>query len=152
MQILIERITSDDDTTIGTLSLDGVFQCFTLEDEHRDEKVVGETRIPAGTYVAALRNVGNMTKRYAEKYPDIHRGMIWLQNVTGFEWIYIHPGNIEKHTDGCILVGRGANSKPGDMSISNSVAAYTDLYNKVVDAAEVRDLHIEIIDRDRHAA
>lgn len=149
MKITIERFTSDDDTTEGLLFIDGIYQCFTLEDQHRDEKVVKETRIPAATYKVSLRNVGNMTKRYAERFPKIHRGMLWLRGVADFEWVYIHPGNNHNHTEGCILVAQGAMSRQGDMSIQNSYAAYTALYEKVVDAAESGELEIKIIDRDR---
>jgi len=145
----LERITSDDDTTVGALYLDDVFQCFTLEDQYQDEKVVKKTRIPAATYKIKLRDNGNMTKRYANKFPSMHRGMLWLQDVADFQWIYIHVGNTDKHTEGCILVGQGANIGHGNMSVMNSVRAYKDLYSKIVDAAEAQDLEIQIVDRDR---
>ena len=34
------------------------FLAYTLEDEYREEKVYGETRIPNGTYELGLRKVG----------------------------------------------------------------------------------------------
>ncbi len=62
MELRVIRMYSQDDFTIGALyseSKEGrEFLCFTLEDEHRDEKVMGETRIPAGTYRITLRTVG----------------------------------------------------------------------------------------------
>jgi hypothetical protein len=149
IKLTLERFASDDDTTIGALYLDGRFFCFTLEDEYRLEKVSAETRIPAGVYNIALRNEGSMTKRYGQKFPGLHKGMLHLENVPGFEWIYLHIGNTDKHTAGCILLGAGARAKPGDMSIQSSKDAYLEFYLAVVPAAELNQLYIEIIDRDR---
>ena len=65
------RFSSQEDSTLGMLFdvTDGrKFLCFTLEDEARDEKVKGETRIPAGTYKIKLRNEGGYHNRYVKKY------------------------------------------------------------------------------------
>lgn len=149
MKITLERFTGDDASTLGLVHVDGAFECFGLEDRYRETKVAGSTRIPAGTYPIKLRTEGGVHKTYAGEFKHIHKGMLWLQDVPGFEWIYIHVGNTHVHTEGCILVGRGANSTPGAMSVSNSVVAYHALYQKVVAAAEAGALGIEIIDRDR---
>lgn len=147
MELLLERITSDRESTIGTLYAEGRFQCFTLEDEYRLDKVPEETRIPHGTYDIRLRPEGGMHPRYAAKFP-FHRGMLCLQDVPGFEWIYIHIGNAEKHTAGCILVGDGALARSDNMSLQASTDAYTRLYRQVVDHAAAGDLRITIKDRD----
>lgn len=148
MKLLVERFTSDDDTTLGLMFRDSVFECFTLGDEHRTVKVFGETRIPAGTYPIELRadERSDMHKKYAARYPDIHRGMLWLRDVPNFTFIYIHVGNDDDDTAGCILVGLGANA--GTMTIQSSVKAYRRLYEAVVDAAQAGDLFIEVVDRD----
>ena len=52
------RFSSEKDATNGLLFdvTDGrKFLCYTLEDEHRDVKKYGETRVPAGTYKITLR-------------------------------------------------------------------------------------------------
>ncbi len=149
MKMELERFASDRDTTMGAIRIEDRFVCFTLEDEYRTEKVAAETRIPAGTYTIKLRTEGGMTQRYQSKFPGLHRGMLWLQDVPGFEWIYIHIGNTEEHTEGCILVGRGATAKRDDMSLQFSTDAYRALYTQVAKAATRDDLSITILDRDQ---
>jgi len=146
MHLKLPRYNSSTNSTGGLLFVDGLFHCFTCEDEHRDIKIHGETRIPAGTYEIKLRTQGGMTKRYAKKF-DFHQGMLWLQDVPGFDWIYIHIGNNEKHTDGCILVGFGANCKNGN-TVQHSTLAYTDLYLMVVEAINSGErVFIEIVNQ-----
>lgn len=150
MKITVERFVRDADTTIGLVSVDGAFRCFALEDTYRPVKVAGETRIPAGVYPVKLRRDGGVHEKYAKAYPDFHRGMLWLQDVSGFEWIYIHVGNTHLHTEGCILVGEGAICPhPGRKSIQASASAYRKLYEAVIDVAEAGALTIEVVDRDR---
>ena len=149
MKIAVDRFTSDRDTTLSRVSLDGRFVCFGLEDEFRTIKVADETRIPAGAYSVGLRTAGKHHQQYQQRFPDIHRGMLHIQDVPGFEYILIHCGNTHANTSGCLLVGTGAIAEPGNMSISSSVAAYRKLYPMVVDAAAAGQLQIELFDNDR---
>lgn len=149
MKLLLERIVSDDKSTGGILFVDGNFFCHTCEDAPHEIKIPGETRIPAGNYAIKLRNVGGMTVKYKAHFPELHEGMLWLQDVEGFEWIYIHIGNRAKHSEGCILVGEGASSDPdGEKWVTHSGNAYERLYRDVVAAARDSELSIEIVDRD----
>lgn len=147
MLITVERIKSNDDATLSIVSINGKFECFGLEDEYRDDKVAGETRIPAGIYDVKLRTVGGFHTRYSSKFPW-HEGMLHVQNVPDFEYILIHIGNTEKDTAGCLLVGTGAYSGT-DLTIQSSTDAYRKLYEKVLSAAKSGDLKIEYIDSDR---
>lgn len=106
--------------------MDGRFECFALEDERRDIKVAGETRIPPGLYQIKLRPAGGMHERYKARFDD-HHGMLWLQNVPGFEWVYIHIGNTDDETAGCILVGDQAFA---NLMLGQSVAAYRRVYRR----------------------
>jgi hypothetical protein len=149
--VIIEliRIASGDNSTLGILFVDDLFECFTCEDEKRDVKVSRETRIPEGTYRIAIRNAGGMIKRYQEKFGEAaHPGMIWLQGVPGFEYVYIHIGNTEKDSDGCILVGRGATKgSDGGGTIQSSTDAYLSLYRKILYSLDSGDeVYIRIRD------
>ena len=148
MEIQVDRFVSDTDTTISRVTVDGEFICFGLEDEYREEKKVGETRIPSGRYRVTLRTVGGFHERYGLRFPDIHQGMLHICDVPGFEYILIHCGNTDEHTKGCLLVGSQAIATPGDMSITGSAIAYKRFYPLVVSEAENDNLTIEFIDND----
>ena len=108
MKLQVIRFSSQKDSSNGLLFdvTNGVkFLCYTLEEEKRDKKVMKETRIPAGTYQIKLRTEGGYHNRYSSKHKGMHKGMLWLQDVPGFEWILIHTGNTDEHTAGCLLVG-----------------------------------------------
>lgn len=149
MKITVNRDVSNDKATLSRILLDGAAFCYGLEDPHRDVKVPGETRIPAGTYAVKLRTEGGIHPKYADRY-DFHRGMLWLQDVEGdgmrFDWVYIHTGNTAAHTEGCILTGYTRDEDR--MVIGRSRDAYADLYRAVVDSAEAGELTVEVIDGD----
>lgn len=151
MQLLLTRVSSDSDSTLGILYLDdgrkNKFLCFTLEDEYREEKVMGETRIPEGIYDIKLRTEGGMHQRYTEKF-EFHKGMLWLQDVPDFEWIYIHPGVHDDHTDGCILVGDGVwQNVTRAGQLLNPLPAYERVYKQIVDELEAgREVMLQVVD------
>lgn len=134
-----ERVTGD--ATIGRLFI-GEDNYATLEDVWRKFKVAGETRIPAGKYPLQLRTEGSKTKRYAERFPDMHKGMLWLQDVPDFTYVYIHIGNRAEDTEGCILVGMRA----GEDVIYSSRAAYEEIYPRIVEMIEKGGCTLEIED------
>lgn len=136
MKLRVVRYCSSDDFTLGMLldETDGKhFLCYTLEDEHREEKVMHETRIPAGTYNITLRTVGGFHGRYTKKYGDMHKGMLWVRDVPGFEYILIHTGNTDEHTSGCLIVGNSSDRKG---FIGSSVDAYKRIYPAIAEALE----------------
>jgi len=94
MEIKIKRLHRTDHSTIGELSIDGKFECFTLEDIERDVKIKSETAIPKGIYKVII----NRSNRFKRLLP-------LLLNVPNFEGIRIHSGNTNHDTEGCILVG-----------------------------------------------
>lgn len=145
MYIQLMRLKDDGKSSIGTLHINGKFECFTLEDTHNEPKIYGKTHIPAGKYNIELRNVGRMTLKYSDRF-DFHKGMLWLRNVKNFEYVYIHTGNDEDDTDGCILLGFVCSSRSSSQSVSGSVLAYVDVYPKIADAIlRGEEVTIEII-------
>lgn len=123
------------DFTVCDLFIDGKLECVTMQDGHRDVKIHGVTRIPAGTYEVKLRKEGGFHERYKKKFGAFHRGMLWIQNVPGFKWILFHIGNTPKDTDGCVLVG--VTQRPGQPDfIQGSEIAYKHFYPRVADALE----------------
>jgi hypothetical protein len=133
MKVQLNRFISNKDETIGVLLIDGVAQAVTCEDQKQAIKVMKETRIPEGTYKIALRKEGGHDASYAKMFPAIHKGMLELQNVPGFQYILIHIGNTDVDTDGCILVGEKFYIAPtGKLSIENSSLAYQKVYKAII--------------------
>lgn len=144
MNIRLQRLHSYENYTIGAFYIDGRLQCFTLEDEKRNVKVHGETRIPAGVYKLRLQTKGTMSPKYAARFP-FHKGMLHLQNVPDFEGIFIHIGNTDKDTAGCILLG--LSHTIGNNFVSSSTLAYTQAYNIIAPAIERNDaVSINVVD------
>ena len=110
MKLKVIRISSGSDSTNGVLfditdPENNKFLSYTLEDEYRNEKKAGETRIPKGEYKIQLRTVGGFHENYKKRFSSIHTGMLHIVDVPGFEYILIHCGNTDEHTAGCLLVG-----------------------------------------------
>ena len=113
--------------------------CYTLEDQYQTKKVMQETRIPAGKYEIKYRKEGGFHKRYNERYPDIHRGMLHVTNVPNFKWILIHVGNTDEHTAGCLLLGdtQENNQIKTNGFIGKSSQAYVRVYDKIANALDM---------------
>ena len=156
MKYEVLRVSSQKDSTSGLLfevnNGKRTFLCYTLEDEQRDVKVWGETRIPAGIYKLGLRTEGGFHNRYLSRYgADFHKGMIWVLDVPGFEWILWHSGNTDENTAGCLLLGNSQESNlvKKDGFIGASRDAYKLVYPRVLAAIESGlDVKVEYIDYD----
>ena len=156
MKYEVLRFSSQKDSTSGLLfevnNGKRTFLCYTLEDEQRDVKVWGETRIPAGTYKLGLRTEGGFHNKYLSKYgADFHKGMIWVLDVPGFEYILWHVGNTDENTAGCLLLGntQTSNLVNKDGFVGNSVDAYKLVYPRVLAAIQSGlNVEVEYIDYD----
>lgn len=152
MLIGMNRTKENKLSTLGNFSIDGKpTGLFCLEDGYRKPKVFGQTRIPAGTYKLKLRTEGAISAKYLARFgADFHHGMIWLQNVPDFQWVYIHCGNHVEETDGCLLTGTVAIPPAHDgapYSIGDSEKAYRKLYPQIADAIlDERDVRICVRD------
>ena len=131
MKLEVLRFSSQKDSTNGILfdvTHGRRFLCYTLEDEHRDVKEYGETRVPAGTYDITLRTVGGFHGRYTKKYGEMHKGMLWVRNVPNFEYILIHTGNTDENTMGCLLV---ADTSQQNITKDGFIGASVDAYKRI---------------------
>lgn len=130
MKLQLVRTERSGNSTIGELSVDGQFECYTLEDLERPVKIKGETAIPVGHYEVII----NQSQRFGRLLP-------LLLNVPEFEGVRIHPGNTAADTEGCILVGE----TKGEASIGQSRAAFQQLFDKLEIALKTEKVFIEIV-------
>jgi hypothetical protein len=131
MELQLKRETFTEQSTIGTLTIDGVFECFILEDRDRGlndtltleqilkVKVYGKTAIPYGRYEIDW----TMSARFKVFMPI-------LLNVKGYAGIRIHKGNTEIDSLGCLLCGTRKKSN----MITESTLATKNLYAKIESA------------------
>ena len=139
MKLTLTRFSGQSTSTLGLLFVDNSFECFTLEDEERVVKIKGETRIPEGTYQVKKREVlSGLTKKYRDRF-DFFDYHFMLQDVPGFEYVYIHIGNDETNTDGCLLVGDGVKSNRFDEknNLQSSTSAFERLYKRMSGALDI---------------
>ena len=122
MKIEVKRLHRTDNSTIGELTIDGKFECYTLEDVERYVKIKGETAIPKGTYKVII----NQSNRFKRLLP-------LLIGVPNFEGVRIHAGNSNHDTEGCILVGQNRSVD----YITKSRKAFDSLFKKMQDAKNI---------------
>jgi len=131
MELQLKRETFTEQSTIGTLSIDGKFECFILEDKDRGlndnltleqilkVKVYGKTAIPYGRYEVDW----TMSARFKVMMPI-------LLNVKGYSGIRIHKGNTEIDSLGCLLCG----TRKKNNMVTESTLATKNLYTKIENA------------------
>lgn len=119
MRLLLERKWLTEKTTIGSLYVNGQFECYVLEDRYRpppEPKVFGQTAIPCGEYVVKTA-----------PSPRFKRDLPLVLNVPGFEGIRIHAGNKAEDTEGCLLPGL----RRGVDEVRESKLAFDSLFEKL---------------------
>lgn len=141
---VIRRIYSKK-SIIGSLFINDVFFCATLEDVSRDlnrdgdlddpgeKKVYGKTAIPSGNYQVGI----TFSNRFKTIMPEVIR-------VKGFQGIRIHSGNTADDTHGCLLVGT-YNPQISDF-IGNSRVIFSKLMSRLTIASKLEKITIEYID------
>jgi len=118
MLIEVKRFEFKDTHTIGKMYVDGIYECYTLEDAVRNgTKVIGKTAIPIGTYKLII----DASTRFKQDMPHI-------LDVPDFTGVRIHAGNTSADTDGCILLG---STWAGKDFIGNSKIAYKKFFDKL---------------------
>ena len=147
MKLRLLRYSDNGDSTLGLLFINGLFAAHSLEDEYRKDKIQGETRIPAGRYQIKYREVeSKMTVKYRGRY-IFFTWHLELQDVPGFSNIYLHIGNTDEDSMGCILIGDSANNNQIVKGfISSSVNCFKRVYQEITDAIDHgEEITIEVI-------
>lgn len=121
MKLRLVRFRKESEFTHGELTVDGEFECYTLEDAVREPgvKIPGKTAIPPGTYEVDITH----SPRFKQQMPILLR-------VPNFEGVRIHTGNTQDDTEGCILVGLELRGK----ALGYSRIAYQHLFPKLTGA------------------
>jgi len=129
MKLKVIREHRNEVCTIGSLFINDVFFCYTLEDKDRGlkqsdsllfiqaKKIFGLTAIPSGLY-----------KLTVNQSPKFKRMLPRILDIKGFDGVLLHRGNSANDSLGCILIGY----KKGENSIFESTKAETDLVNRLL--------------------
>jgi len=147
MKLEVIRFNKGKDSTNGILfdvTNERRFLCYTLEDESRFKKVYGETCIPEGEYCLGFRTVGGFDAKYADRFADIHMGMLHVLDVPDFKYILIHCGNTDEDTAGCLLLGDSQenNNIKENGFIGRSTHAYYRVYQEIAEALQEEEVTI----------
>ena len=141
MELELTRSAKTNKSTIGELTINGVFECFILEDKDRGlrkdmpiselivMKIKTRTAIPTGRYEIVVS--------FSDKFQKM---LPLLLDVPAFAGIRIHPGNTDANTEGCLLPGK---TKSPDM-IGSSRVAFTALFDKIKAALQREKIFITV--------
>jgi hypothetical protein len=141
MNLTIIRKVTGTNSVIGELAVNGLFECYTLEDVDRGLsssmtlseiagiKIPAKTAIPKGRYEVAI----TFSERFKKPLP-------LLLNVPGYVGVRIHSGNTAADTEGCVLVGK----VKGPDNVSQSRDAFNILFPKLQEALQTQKVFIEI--------
>jgi hypothetical protein len=125
MELHLIRDIRTTQSTTGILNVNGVQECFILEDEDRGlkssmplseikkRKLQGLTCIPTGRY----KVVYSFSPHFNKWLPEV-------LNVPGYVGIRIHSGNKPEDTEGCLL--------PGVTRTKDWVSSSTPAFNKLL--------------------
>lgn len=169
MNIIVNRQKSQKDWTLSTFNADdNSFKGVGVEDEKRDIKVFGETRIGAGTYELELVNSPKFSHEYYRdangnlmlakdwnlSKPEIKGIFKWkhelihVKNVANFESILWHWGNTDLDTYGCYIVGSVFGKTKGRDGVINSRKKYTEIYPIIFRAIKKGIVKVTYIDNE----
>lgn len=169
MNIIVNRQKSQKDWTLSTFNADdNSFKGVGVEDEKRDVKVFGETRIGSGTYQLTLTNSPKFSKEYYRdengnlmlakdwslasqevkaifKFPH---ELITVNGVENFDRILWHWGNTDLDTHGCYIVGSVFGKTKGRDGVLNSRKKYTEIYPIIFRAIKSGIVKVTYIDNE----
>ena len=131
---ILEREVFTENSTIGSLYLNGAKLCDTLELPYKNNRK-NVSAIPCGLYDMCIRSGADSTK-----YKYVHLQVLEVPNRS---FILFHIGNTSKDTKGCILTGM---SRKEDM-ILGSKKAHTLLMQVILENYNHGNMEILIKNR-----
>ena len=76
MESKIVRVAQGKESTLSQLYINGIFQCYLLEDKIREVKIPSQTAIPTGVFTLKLNTYGAKNVDYKRVFTELHEGMI----------------------------------------------------------------------------
>ncbi|GBU20615.1 hypothetical protein R80B4_00494 [Fibrobacteres bacterium R8-0-B4] len=150
----LTRYYFNDKRTIGTFQVfrgnELLFKCYSCEDTVRGDgnpdtvkrwKIAKESAIPYGKYICT-RRLRTHKKKIGDEWVVTKTEYAWLvTDVPGYSGIWIHHGNTEIDTEGCLLLGTSV--APNYSMISRSDLAIANFEKHIADYGN-QDFELEI--------
>lgn len=127
--MILKRFLQTDNFTAGTIEFNGEIY-YTLERPWL-KNASNVSCVPHGLY--------EVVPYSSAKYPDAYH----IKNVLDRTHILIHSGNFVRHTQGCVLIGKGFNIDKGEAMVTSSRDAMDELREYIGENAfklEIRDV------------
>ena len=166
MKIEVRRQPSDPDWTLSEFYFDGKLMGVGVEDEKREVKVMGETRVDNGIYKVGLHYPSRFSEQY---YRDDNGNLIRSKNRTTLEtqkryhtphemihvldtprhkYVLWHWGNTDKDTAGCYIVGTAFGVIGGRKGVISSRDKYVRIYPLIWRAIRDGEVTVEYKEDD----
>jgi hypothetical protein len=118
MEVILKRVIKSNKAILGIMYLDGKELCRTLENPWLNNHS-NISAIPEGEYICKAFS--------GKKYKNVWE----ITDVEGRTYVLIHNGNLEKHTEGCILVGKKWGFLRNELAVLSSVRTLRKLRKKL---------------------
>ncbi len=157
----VERYLNEKDWTISRFNVLDKVKGVGIEDEYREIKVHGETRIDNGIYKFGLRDSPHFSKEYyrndvgklilakdrktPEQIAEFHTAheMIWVIAVPNFNFILWHWGCTDDNTEGCYCVGSYQGTLGEQKAVLDSRKKYVEMYPVLWNEIKKGDCYVE---------
>ena len=124
------RLEESEQGTFGVLKINKEVFCCTLEPKD-EENAPSISSIPAQQYICR--------KYSSQRHPNTYE----VTSVPDRTSVLFHKGNIDEHTQGCILLGQYFGKLRGDRAVLNSGETFDEFIRRMDNAEE---LHLTIIE------
>lgn len=109
----LTRVNRRPDGIFGELASGSSFQCVTLEHAFEQADGTFAPALPAGTYTCQRR-----------LSPHFNEDVFEILSVPGHDYVEIHPGNFNRDSKMCVLVGEAVADDGSEEMVTNSRATF----------------------------